>query len=101
MNRRKQVLLAAILAVGALFLAAIRPATSQSPPPLPVVSFSVESSFVTEDVGTVTITVVLSEASSETVTVEYWSVVGTADSPSDFTAVSGTVTFDPNETSKT
>ncbi len=46
-------------------------------------------------------TVSLSEASSESVTVEYATSGGTATSGTDFTAASGTLSFAANETSKT
>lgn len=46
-------------------------------------------------------TVTLDAASTEVVTVAWATVAGTAVSPSDFTASSGTVTFAIGETSKT
>ena len=45
--------------------------------------------------------VTLSQATSGTVTVEYLTVDGTAESGSDFQAQNGTLTFQPGETSKT
>jgi VCBS repeat-containing protein len=46
-------------------------------------------------------TVTLSPASTDTVTVDWTTAAGTALSPKDFTAASGTLTFAPGETSKT
>ena len=70
---------------------------------LPAVSFSSATYSVAEDVlsGTVTITVQLTGASGDTVTVHYATSDGTAEAGSDYTAASGTLTFDPGETSKT
>ncbi len=48
-----------------------------------------------------TFTVSLSGPSSQTVTVNYASVAGTATSPADYGAVSGTLTFVPGDTSET
>lgn len=45
-------------------------------------------------------TVTLSQASTDTVTVDWETVAGTATSPSDFTADSGTLTFAPGELTK-
>ena len=50
---------------------------------------------------TLNFTVTLSEASTQTVTVDYQTVEGSAKAGVDFTAVNGTLTFKPNETSKT
>ena len=46
-------------------------------------------------------TVSLAPASSQTVTVDYTTANGTAMEPSDYTAVNGTVTFSPGQTSRT
>lgn len=48
-----------------------------------------------------TFTVTLSEASSQTVTVAFFTANGTASAGSDYTATSGTVTFPPGATSRT
>jgi hypothetical protein len=48
-----------------------------------------------------TFTVTLSAASNQLVTVNYATADGTAVSPSDYTAASGTLTFAPGETTKT
>lgn len=59
-------------------------------------------SVVEGDVGstTATFTVSLPFPAAETVTVNYATEEGTASAGSDFTATTGTVTFDPGETSK-
>ncbi len=57
--------------------------------------------FVNEDAGPATITVTLSAASSFTVTTDYATSDGTATAVSDYTAVSGTLTFAPGLTSQT
>src|SRR5689334_9534571 len=51
--------------------------------------------------GTATFTVSLSAASSDTITVDYTTVDGTATAPDDYTTASGTLTFDPGDTTKT
>ena len=54
-----------------------------------------------EDDATIDFVVTLEPASSETVTVEYETADGTATAGDDYTAKSGTLTFNPGETSKT
>ena len=54
-----------------------------------------------ESAGYVEFTVTLSEASSNTVTVDYATSDGTAEEPDDYTATSGTLTFTVPKTSKT
>lgn len=69
---------------------------------LPTISIS--NATVTEgDLGTITatFTVNLSTTSSDTVTVEYASANNTATAGSDYTAVSGTLTFAPGQTVQT
>ena len=51
--------------------------------------------------GTASLTVTLSASSSQTVTVDYATVAGSAAAGSDYTSKSDTLTFAPNETSKT
>ncbi|MGH3594072.1 MAG: Calx-beta domain-containing protein, partial [Pseudonocardiaceae bacterium] len=70
--------------------------------PIPTLTFA--NVTVTEgDVGTVTatFTVTQSAASGKTVTVDYATADGTATSPADYTATSGTLTFNPGQTTKT
>jgi len=50
---------------------------------------------------TASFTVTLSPANTQSVTVDYATADGTAKAGSDYTAVSGTLTFNPGETSKT
>src|SRR5262245_33647387 len=66
-------------------------------------SLSINNASVLEgDSGTVAaeFTVFLSEASAQTVTVEFSTADSTAHSPSDYLEASGTLTFAPGETSK-
>jgi CSLREA domain-containing protein len=67
-------------------------------------SISIQDASVAEgDAGTTTatFTVTLSAASPDTVTVDWSTADGTATSPGDYTADSGTVTFAPMDTSET
>lgn len=69
---------------------------------LPVVGFSAPSAQNIETATPIVIPVVLSEASASTVTVDYTTTAGgTALSGTDFTPISGTVTFAPGETFQT
>jgi hypothetical protein len=64
---------------------------------------SIDDVTVTEgNAGTTdaTFTISLSAASGQTVTVDYATADGTAVAPSDYAAASGTLTFDPGDTSK-
>lgn len=56
---------------------------------------------VSETVGTATLTVTLSAASTSTVTVNYATADGTATAGADYNQTSGTLTFNPGETSRT
>jgi len=70
------------------------------PPP----SLSLSDVSVTEGnagTTTATFTVSLSTASASTVTVNYGSANGTAISPSDYTSISGTLSYAPGETTRT
>ena len=59
----------------------------------PVLSLTPADQSVSEDAGSMTLTVSLSAVSAKTVTVDYTTVNGTASAPSDYTATSGTLTF--------
>jgi hypothetical protein len=63
--------------------------------------FSSATYEVNEDAGTATITVNLDGTSADTVTVEYATSDGTATAGADYTAASGTLTFNPGATSQT
>ena len=67
----------------------------------PKVQFSAAASSGAEATTSAAITVTLSAASSQTVTVKYATANGTAVAGSDYTATSGTLTFNPGETSQT
>jgi hypothetical protein len=56
---------------------------------------------VNENAGQATVTAQLSASSDATVTVTYATSNGTASAGSDYTARSGTLTFEPGQTSKT
>ncbi len=62
---------------------------------------SVSDVAVNEGSGMATVTVTLSKATSDTVTVNYTTGNGTAAAGTDYTAASGTLTFSPNQTTKT
>ncbi|WP_217427456.1 Calx-beta domain-containing protein, partial [Sphaerotilus uruguayifluvii] len=68
--------------------------------PLPQIQ-PVPDQTVNEGAGTVTFTITLSSPSQQTVSVDYRTVSGTATAGEDFTAVAGTLTFAPGETTKT
>ena len=68
----------------------------------PAILISISDATATEGTDeTMDFVVSLNEATSGTVTVEYLTVDGTAESGSDFQAQNGTLTFQPGETSKT
>ncbi|MGI8436352.1 MAG: Calx-beta domain-containing protein [Chthoniobacterales bacterium] len=67
----------------------------------PTVQFSSATYSVNENAGPATLTVTLSGASALPASVNYSTADGTATSPADYNAASGTVTFAPGETSKT
>jgi hypothetical protein len=69
--------------------------------PKPSVAFSTDTYSVAENGGPVTITVNLSGASAQTITVNYTTSNGSATAGSDYTTASGTLTFNSGETSKT
>ena len=72
-------------------------------PAIPPGLFIFDGAVVEGDKGTsrLDLTVTLSGASSQEVTVQYRTVNGAAAAPSDYTSASGTVTFLPGETRKT
>ena len=55
---------------------------------------------ILEENGSVAFLVTLTPAASQTVTVDYTTIDGTATAPDDYTATSGTITFAPGETRK-
>ena len=62
---------------------------------------SIGDATVGEAAGTATFTVTLDAASGQTVTVDYVTSAGTAIEDTDYTGVSGTVTFVPGSTAET
>ncbi|MBC3876147.1 Calx-beta domain-containing protein, partial [Undibacterium flavidum] len=62
---------------------------------------SINDVTVNEAAGTATFTVTLSAASGQTVSVGYNTSNGTATAGSDYTAASGTLTFNPGVTTQT
>ena len=64
-------------------------------------TLNVQDTVVHEEYGTVGFLVTLSRPTSEAVTVNYATTDGTAVSPADYTATSGTLTFAPGERLKT
>jgi hypothetical protein len=82
----------------------IGPSEPPVPPPPPPPTLSIADSSVLEGKkGTrrLHLNVMLSWSSSDTVTVSYATADGTALAKSDYTATSGTLTFQPGETSRT
>ncbi len=78
------------------------PATRTIPGPGETTSeLAVNDATASEDDATIDFVVTLDPASDETVTVDYATSNGTATGGSDYTAKSGTLTFNANETSKT
>jgi hypothetical protein len=69
--------------------------------PPPMVDFGVDEYRVSEAAATASITVTLSEATADTVTVNYATSDGTATAGQDYVAVSDTLTFGPGETERT
>ena len=68
----------------------------------PEVDWEDQTLFIQEDSGDIELTVTMSPASVDTVTVDYATVGGTvATAGEDYTATSGTLTFSPGETEKT
>ena len=68
---------------------------------IPALSFDAINITVDEDDSQATLSVLLSQASADTVTVDYATSDSTARAGDDYTATSGTLTFAPGETSKT
>jgi uncharacterized repeat protein (TIGR02543 family) len=76
-------------------------ATIQDNDSAPTVQFSSATYGVNENAGMATITVTKTGATELSATVGYGTSDGTATQPGDYTQTSGTLTFLPNETSKT
>lgn len=75
--------------------------TPTNTPLPPTIRFSSATFTVNENASSATITVILSAASGQSVTVNYATSNGTATAGSDYTATSGTLTFNPGQTSRT
>jgi hypothetical protein len=84
-----------------LWSPAIATVTITDDDPTPIVQFSAASSNGSEATTPAAITVTLSAASGQTVNVNYATTNGTALAGSDYTTTSGTLTFNPGDTSKT
>ncbi|MCK6625441.1 MAG: hypothetical protein L6R45_09725 [Anaerolineae bacterium] len=70
--------------------------------PIPIVAFNAATFNINENGGSAVITVLLSASSGQTVTVNYTSLAGgTATLGSDYTPISGTLTFSPGQTNQT
>lgn len=67
----------------------------------PTADFSVNAYSGTEDAGAITVTVNLSAAATESVTVDYATSDGTATAGTDYTAASGTITFAAGDVTET
>ena len=66
----------------------------------PTVGFAGSAFDVSETAGNTSVTVTLSAASGKTITVDYTTADGTAIAGSDYTATSGTLTFDAGQSSR-
>ena len=77
------------------------PPPVEPPPAELTVTIATTTPVAQEGDGALTFTVTLSRAADETVTVDYTTADTTATAGTDYTATSGTLTFAPNETSKT
>ena len=91
-------LIAAFFALGGSRAGTRAGATILGGGPLPTLSINDLST--NENAGTQTFTVTLSASSLNTVTVDYTTTNGTAAAGSDYTAASGTLTFNPGDLSK-
>lgn len=72
----------------------VSPTATNTPVP-PAISFGATNFNVNESAGTVTVSVILSAASANTVTVNYTTSNGSAIAPGDYTATGSTLTFSP------
>jgi hypothetical protein len=82
-------------------MAAMQFASSDPSANLPTVQFSASTYSANEGQGAVAITVTLSAASSQTVTVQYGTSNGSGLAGTDYVATSGTLTFNPGTISQT
>ena len=71
------------------------------PPPTDLPTLEIDDVEVSEDAGHAVFRVILRGQSTETVTVEYETLDGTAEAGPDYTAANGTLTFGVGETAKT
>jgi len=86
---------------GVVILGAVTTHTYTILDPRVAVGFETAASIGIEDSGQVEVTVELSAASPDTISVHYAATGGTATSPADYTVEPNTLTFAPGETEKT
>jgi glucose/arabinose dehydrogenase len=86
---------------GELYVAAANNGTVYRIVGVPPASLFVQAATVAEGAGAAFVTVTLSPAIAQTVTVQYATTAGTATAGADFTMVSGTLTFNPGVGTRT
>jgi hypothetical protein len=85
-------------ALGSPSVATLTILDDDPPPPTPTLQFEYSAYSVGESAAMVSLTVTLSEASDNEVTVQYKTDDGTATAPDDYASSTGMITFPPGET---